>query len=252
MIIQSVDIGPLKGPEDESQGLFVAGTGSEYEEIWTSSYKVVTSLVQQKKKPIYIFDKVAPFSKALALLSISFSKWYFLLIWPYFLISRSIQEKRANFCDSVGSVKMMGGGGWTLKLMLSPVPAPATLSPTQGPRWEFLRVEGQEDQRYLMQQKVERCYWYSWGTALLMDYLLPSLSSHKPFQHSCTQEAKQTDFPDSIFLNLLAHLWLCLWTLEEWEGGKEACRICQLSKQSPDDRELALSSIDLNMCTCRH
>ena len=74
MIIQSVDIGPLKDPEDESQGLFVAGKGSEYEEIWTSSYKVVTSLVQQKKKPIYVFDKVAPFSKALALLSISFSK----------------------------------------------------------------------------------------------------------------------------------------------------------------------------------
>lgn len=37
MTIQSIDIVPLEDPEDESQGRLVAGTGSEYEEIWTGS-----------------------------------------------------------------------------------------------------------------------------------------------------------------------------------------------------------------------
>lgn len=219
MIIQGIDIVPLRDPGDESQCLFVAATESEYEEIWNGSHKVVTLLVRQKKKPIYVFDKAAPFSKVFVLLSISFSKWYFILISPYFLIGRSSQERRANFCDSVGSVKMVGEEG-TWKLMLSPE-SPCHSQPSAGAKMRVSHSGGTARSKVLNTAKSRKVFLV-FLTHSSFNGLSITFSVHTNLFNTAAH--KKQNKPISMIPFLLTSQLICGCAYELWKNEEERKR----------------------------
>lgn len=112
-----------------------------------------------------------------------------MLIWPHFFISRSIWERRADLRDSAGSGEEKKRDVQTNPFTSQSVPPPAgaILSPAQEPRLSFSGWRGrsstiqQSPSRVITPAESREAFMVLLRHSVLMDYLLLSLSSRKPF-----------------------------------------------------------------------